>query len=900
MYIYIFLNINNKKQEIYISSKSRIYILFKILGVIKMSLNPNNPNLKEDGNSHILLLSKTLPPLLKGGIIAFCGAGISIPPPSCSPSWWILTEEILKAFFDNIPDEYRLPKDMIIKDPDRQPEEVFETFSNILDERLFKAFKALDVAEPNPIHYALARLAKAGILKACFTTNFDIYLEHALREEKVDFELLVDNIEYENYFKKGLNKKKFVLCKIHGTIERPNTIVSIASAYKSAKGFSAPKAAIFQSLLEKYPCVFLGYSGWDFNHLNYRRFWERAGPRVKKILWNRRLNEEKGPDFRSIFNSCWSAFEFTEADLPEGLIQALEQFKDKRIYVVDLAMKVFKDAISLYARAEVERMMFFKKWVQEFPEAHTLGLAITESQKFSTAFRKIVKEFREISQDTDAVTYDFGKKMGELTQKYNSGELNLQDYQTKIFELSIENMMRSIRNEYKPRIREMIRNNKFPGITDNNNNILTFLNVLLSLTRAYDLEEAASIAADYTSKATNLMTQNSDEARAELMVINYAIRLQRPDDEQWKLYVERMYQEKGNYLSKKIDYQKFQDNLLKINQEATHEQMGMTIDLNYLLDLQVKATVSSKTEEAFEDQAGALSITIMQMAPYLYDRYNDKKVYKDLLSALAQTQLPEKQRDPNLKITKEMLDEIDALIRQSFLPVLKRAESSNPNVSSLMEMSFLAIWIIGTQYLDPVGMQEYQRMWDSGEYPKRFTPKEIYTYLRQKIEAWVESALYNLPTRFSQRLCGNLAIMGEMGDDFELCKRATLRSLELSEGMITEATPENIPGNLAAFYERSGDKKNALKYYQMCLDAVKLRVPPTWTDAIVYRTAVLLYEKGEKKKALEIIGLYHPSFRGNAGVVVLPGRKMAQELAEKIARELGYKDAHTAIESILG
>jgi hypothetical protein len=35
-------------------------------------------------------------------------------------------------------------------------------------------------------------------------------------------------------------------------------------------------------------------------------------------------------------------------------------------------------------------------------------------------------------------------------------------------------------------------------------------------------------------------------------------------------------------------------------------------------------------------------------------------------------------------------------------------------------------------------------------------------------------------------------------------------------------------------------------------------------------------------------------------VVVLPGRKMAQELAEKIARELGYKDAHTAIESILG
>ena len=60
---------------------------------------------------------------------------------------------------------------------------------------------------------------------------------------------------------------------------------------------------------------------------------------------------------------------------------------------------------------------------------------------------------------------------------------------------------------------------------------------------------------------------------------------------------------------------------------------------------------------------------------------------------------------------------------------------------------------------------------------------------------WIDDALNNLPSRFAQKLCGNLAIMGEMGDDFELCKRATLRSLELSEGVVTEATPENIPGN---------------------------------------------------------------------------------------------------------
>jgi len=212
-------------------------------------------------------LEIALKPLLKEGIIIFCGAGISIPPPSCSPSWWTLTEEILEAFFNRVPNEY-LPPEMEIKDPNRQPEEVFETFASILDDKLYKAFKALDVAEPNQTHVLIARLAKAGILKACFSTNFDIYLERALKKEGVEFDLLVDNIEYDKYFENFLKRvqqkiksRKFLLCKIHGTIERPDSIISVASAYKSSKGFSTPKASVFESFLINYPCLFLGYSG---------------------------------------------------------------------------------------------------------------------------------------------------------------------------------------------------------------------------------------------------------------------------------------------------------------------------------------------------------------------------------------------------------------------------------------------------------------------------------------------------------------------------------------------------------------------------------------------------------------------------------------------------------------
>ena len=196
-------------------------------------------------------------------------------------------------------------------------------------------------------------------------------------------------------------------------------------------------------------------------------------------------------------------------------------------------------------------------------------------------------------------------------------------------------------------------------------------------------------------------------------------------------------------------------------------------------------------------------------------------------------------------------------------------------------------------------MQKFQEIWEAGEYPRRFSPKQIFEYLKEKMAPWVDDALNKFPPRFVQKLCGNLAIMGEMGDDFELCKTATLRSLELSEGVVTDATPENIPGNLAAFYERIGDKENALKYYQLCLDAIKLTYPPIWADAIVYRSAILLSEKGDKKGALEIIGKYHPSFRGNASSVVLPGRKMAENFVEEIARNLEYNNAQIAINDIL-
>ncbi len=849
-------------------------------------------------------LSEKLAEIAQEGFIAFCGAGISISPPSCSPSWWTLTEEILTAFFNKVPDDYNIPKDMILTDSNMQPEEVLESFATILDERLYTAFEALDVAEPNANHIMIARLAKQGALKACFTTNFDIYLEKALKEEQVEFDLLVENREYEEYGKNQLINgnigNKFLLCKVHGTIERPNSIVSVASAYKTAKGFSMPKAELLEKLISRYPCLFLGYSGWDFNHLNYRRFWERIGPKIRKIVWNRLPNEEGGPDFKDIFSSCWNSFEFSESELPSGLMLAIEQTSLlKNVFILDLGVKIYKDVVAHFARAEVERIRFFKDWVENFPPAHMIGLVITESHKFSKAFREMAKDSKELSQKTDAADFNLGSKMTELSQKYSEGKLSLEEYQQKIFELTMESVMSLIRNDYKPQIREIINNNEFPGITDNPQIISTFLNALATTTRNFDLKESVLLAVEYSRKQMNLMMQSTPEAKADLILLNFELGLKKPNGNKWKMYLSLMEAEKKKYISGEIDYDTFQANCTDINQKATYESMGMTVDLSELFKRQVNVAVNSSSDEIFEDQASAFSITLTTMAGFLTSLYSQSEVYQELLVAVSQGHLPEEQRDQNKCINPGMLSQLDSIIRKSFLPIIERAKNTNFRVENIVEIGILSLWIMGFQYLDPHGMKRYQEAWTSGNYPFKSTPSEIYKYLYEKTSPWIDNALESLPSRFVQKLCGLLVNLAEMGNEFELCKKATLRSLALTDGVVTEATPENIPGSLAGFYEIIGDKENALKYYLICLDAIKLITQPVWTDVYIYRTAYLLREKNEPQEALKIIGKYHPAFRGNASTLHMPARELTLSLANELAIDLGYENAQSALNKLL-
>ncbi|MFX0090627.1 MAG: SIR2 family protein, partial [Candidatus Hodarchaeota archaeon] len=458
----------------------------------KINISTKNP----------LSLAKALHPLLSTGFIAFCGAGVSISPPSCSPSWWTLTEEIIQILFQEAPPEWGVPTDLIIRDSQRQPEEVLENFLNLLEERLYKALDFLKRTQSNATHVALAKLAKVGILKACFTTNFDIFFEAALKAEGVDYDLLVDNRQYDNYFQqylKGQSKtpNKFILCKIHGTIERPDTIVSVASAYKTAKGFSLPKAAVFSSLISTYPCLFLGYSGWDFDHQNYRRFWERIGSRVQKIVWNRLPNESGSPDFSDIFRSCFDRFEFCEGVLPKDLMVALENQLGSKISLRKVRLIPEARAERIYEQAKFRRTNFLKTWVRGLSDVHKLGLVITESRNFTQRFREFMQASKEQVEGTEAISFGYTEKFQELAEKYSRQEITPEEYQKQTMQLQLELQLKHIKVSHRALVLDTIQQNRYPGITDNSGNVASYLSMVASLSKWFDPEETISLALEY-------------------------------------------------------------------------------------------------------------------------------------------------------------------------------------------------------------------------------------------------------------------------------------------------------------------------------------------------------------------------------------------------------------------
>ena len=835
------------------------------------------------------------------GFVIYCGAGISIPAPSCCPSWWTLTEEILEAFFNRAPDEWGVPKDIMIYDENKQPEAVFETFANVLEGKFYQIFDSLNVTEPNGNHKLIAKLAKSGLLKACITTNFDIFIERALREENVPFKLLVENADYDQFNSNSI-KETFILCKIHGTIENPDTIVSVASAYKSNKGFSSPKAELIGHLLSQFPFLFLGYSGYDFNHLNYRRFWERNGPKLKAVYWNMRPNETNTVPFKEIFETSWNKFTFVEGDLPLDFLNSVNNLEEQ-INTSNVDVVPSEQSTNFFKEAKTKRIDFFKEWAFKLPLAHTLGLVMSQAFLFSSQFKDYMQSLKESQADKNTVTYsssaDMSNQLVELGTRFGQGEVTLEEYQKETNRINLLMSMQHIRKSWQNQILDYIEANKYPGVTDDMSTRSMWLSYIMQLSMNYDLVEsvqhATEIALDY-KKAMQVYDKN---AQADMLIVGFKATLLHPKEELFKPYYDKLFALKEKFMNDELDYTQLSTEMSKIIQEQSKAKLGMTVPLEPLAKKLIENISQIESDEEFIEALEVLLLTMDMIGSWLMGDLMQQKSFQDHYYKVT----VKFENDADFPV--QELEAMDQQFRIIYKPIKNRIEKmNNPVAKILLDLIVVARW---KDVIQSIGgaQEDFSKQWDEGRYPLKHTHPKAYEYHKERFSEWLNTGMTDLSHRVIQKLVRYVMGLAEAGRDIELIELLTKKSLSLTEGLVTEATPQEVPGVLAAYRDLEGKKEEALKYYTMALDAMKSAVPPMYQEAILYRAVSLMNEFPEqytKKEILKTIGKLHPTFYGNQQYASTgsPATDLAVQMANKLAKEEGYANANEAIESLLG
>lgn len=204
-----------------------------------------------------------------GSLIIFAGAGISVLPPTCAPTWnklkiICLTSMLQKLIDKNWPiTPYLLSiKDKIL-DLNMRPETFFYYLSLYLGTEFSRHIIApINNSMPNKNHYLIAYLFKERFIRSLVTTNFDTYIEKAIeaidKNEKIKF--LEKVLICENDFSVSNGLKDHYIFKPHGCISSHS---SMAFEIGQIRQLHPWKVNVFKKLVTNCHILFLGYSGYD-------------------------------------------------------------------------------------------------------------------------------------------------------------------------------------------------------------------------------------------------------------------------------------------------------------------------------------------------------------------------------------------------------------------------------------------------------------------------------------------------------------------------------------------------------------------------------------------------------------------------------------------------------------
>ena len=183
----------------------------------------------------------------------FVGAGISVPTPSCLPSAKDVIEQVIHALADH-PGLGAQRRDLLesVQRANIKLEVLLEIVQRTAASNLTTLFKVFDGHNPNLYHHFLARLLKVNSISHIVTTNFDRLIEKAFRDELNVFVTEADHDE----------RSHPAIYKIHGTVERPETIVAVLK--QVSRGLGSNKRQLLLETLSR-TCVVLGWSDDDID-----------------------------------------------------------------------------------------------------------------------------------------------------------------------------------------------------------------------------------------------------------------------------------------------------------------------------------------------------------------------------------------------------------------------------------------------------------------------------------------------------------------------------------------------------------------------------------------------------------------------------------------------------------
>lgn len=207
--------------------------------------------------------------------VIFAGAGISIAPPASLPSWFALNDAILEALWDRM-ERYDLSKRIRqtvtahIKasrerhafPPDYQAQVMVERAGM----KYFELLSAVDSDHCNAFHNLAAVGARAGLVKAVVTTNFDRNFERAFAVAGAACRTFASEADFNAFDARPPDEIPVI--KIHGCCTLPESMVDTRK--QRLKGRAKSLESALASLLGAHPFIFAGFSGADFDdNANY-------------------------------------------------------------------------------------------------------------------------------------------------------------------------------------------------------------------------------------------------------------------------------------------------------------------------------------------------------------------------------------------------------------------------------------------------------------------------------------------------------------------------------------------------------------------------------------------------------------------------------------------------------